>query len=114
MTQKAATTHTPAHVYSTHGPVEVKWRKELEGGALGLCHQSERYIEICSDGAPETLRVTLWHEVMELILWDSGLHYLIKGNVKEALCDAVGSYMAAAERSGALTLKEIKKNGSTP
>ena len=97
-----------------HGPVPVLYKKGLDNGeALGLCYHTHRRIEVEVDASEDTVRATLWHEVMEMALWDSGLHYLLTGDLKEAVCDVVGNYMAAAQKAGYITMRD-NTNGRAP
>jgi hypothetical protein len=108
--RKALRTHQiPKTLWTAQGTVPVLHHPILQSEeAFGLWRMDKRVVEIDSDCAPATQLTTLGHEMMEMILWDSGLHYLLEANLKEALCDAVGGYMAGAILAGHLTLQDPK------
>lgn len=94
----------PTKLWSAQGCVTVVLDPQLVAreGALGLWEGHPRRVSVATgpDIGPEIQWTSFWHEVVEMILWDSGLHYLLQGDLKEAVCDAVGAYLAGATLAG--------------
>lgn len=93
----------PSFFHSLIKEVPVFGLKKLnkKHGVLGRVQRhSSRQIQIDTSQDPEAQRQAFWHEVMHLFLWDSGLLNLINNKQEEFLCDAFGSYMAAAMERG--------------
>lgn len=61
-----------------------------------------RTIDVESDAGKETQLQTFWHEVTHVALWDGGCHDALTHEQREAVCNAMGTYMAAAMIGGYL------------
>jgi hypothetical protein len=96
----------PEAVYSSQGPIPVVVADDLEERrqAHGEFIASSRVIEINGEDGNATQIQTLCHEMLEVALWDSGIHNILDHNVKEAVCDAAAAYLAAAVRAGFIRL----------
>lgn len=101
----------PASVYSPLGPVPVTLATGLEGtekmSTIGQWDPLARTIKIDAETCDATKLATLYHEVCHVALWDAGV--VISDDVLESVCDAVGTYLAAATLAGYVTLKAGKK-----
>jgi hypothetical protein len=101
----AAAKRLPAFVWSAQGPLPVTVVEDLAETekAWGQFTMGERSIQLAGDASCSANRLqTLCHELIHLALWDSGVHHLLPQEVEEAVCDAVGSYLAGAARAGYL------------
>lgn len=90
----------PPSVMGPAGPVEVEVSAEIgHNGHMGVFRTAERKISIATGLKPEVAYYTLFHEVVELSLADSGLQNIIcskkQRGLKEAVCDAVALGMLA-------------------
>lgn len=69
----------------------------------GRYNYGERLIEIATDMKASAQWVTLWHEIVHVILTDAG----VRGNTltakqEEAVCDAIGTHLTAMMLHGSL------------
>lgn len=102
-TQEAPPTwpELPERIYGAAGVVEVHRSSEtFERGFLGTYQLGERQIRIASGIRPEVAYLTLYHEIVEMALSDSGLSQILDSTkklkrIKEAVCDAVALAMLA-------------------
>lgn len=96
----------PRSLWSSQGPVPVTVVKDLytKEEAFGLWDGQLRTVSIDKAGSPDTQLQTLCHELTEIVIWDSGLHNVFDGPLKEAVCDAVGTYLASAVAAGYIKL----------
>jgi hypothetical protein len=97
----------PAEVFSVLGPLPVIRNDDLveDREAFGETHFRPRTIVV--DGkksSPETRWSTLFHEMTHVALWDGGVHQSLTHEQREGVCDAMGTYLAAAVRAGFLKL----------
>lgn len=91
----------PKSVPSPLGPVPVLIDPDLlDEGNLGEFNKLDRTITVQGELKPETSWVTFWHELMHLILYDSGVQYHLSPPAQETLCDAFGTYMTVAMQKG--------------
>lgn len=101
----------PAKVYSQLGPVPVllddKIHADKKEPAFGLFSGRERSIRVDSGSSPENQLATLMHEVVHLALFDSGSNNVLTNAQAEVVCDAVGTYLAAAIVAGYLKLGRV-------
>ena len=105
----------PKAVWTARGPMPVRVVKRLavegdedgkEFRAWGAFGTGSRVIELEADASPATQWATLFHEIVEAALWDTGVHNLMPAEpLKEAVCDAIGGYLAGMVKYGGLTLK---------
>lgn len=102
----------PRSLWSPQGPVKVTQRDLSDDNLLGCWEPTDRYIAIHDGACKETKWSTLFHEITEMILWDSGLHNILPHDTKEAVCDAVGGYFAAALAAGYVKLTVPRKGQS--
>jgi hypothetical protein len=103
----------PASVPTLLGPVRVEavdWLLK-DKGALGMADFQSRILYIDSTASPQTQHHALWHEWMEFVLWDTGLHYILRKKVKEALCDAVATTMCHLDPAHILAHKAALLKG---
>ncbi len=96
----------PATLYSQLGPVKVTLRDDLleTKGAMGMWYGQQRTIDIQSGMDASATLQTLLHEMAHIILWDSGVHNLLSKKKREAVVDAVGTYLTAAVNAGNLNI----------
>jgi len=99
----------PKAVWSQQGPIPVSVKSLHDEDAWGLFHMGDRRIALHKDASRDTQYATLFHEITEVILWDSGLHNVLPAPLKEAVCDAVGTYFASALAAGYLKLSTPKQ-----
>lgn len=91
----------PTKAYSVLGPVEVR-EAPLEN-LHGRVDYVPRIITIHQGQHPATAWSTYWHEVVHLALFDAGVD--LPEKQAEAVCDALGTYFAAAVREGFIEVK---------
>lgn len=100
----------PQSAFSIFGPLPVTRTEGLEDGkALGLVTFTHRTIAVESDAAPIVQLQAYWHEVTHVALWDAGCHNTLSHDQNEAVCDAVGAYLAAASAAGYVVTRNIKQ-----
>lgn len=96
----------PATVYSQIGPVAVSLDDRIHADkkepAFGLFCGRTRTIKVDSGSAPEIQLATLMHEVTHLALFDAGANNVLTATQAEVVCDALGTYLAAAVLAGYL------------
>lgn len=96
----------PKALFSVLGPVPIEMAPDLDGGdALGVFDERTRKILIERDMPKTTQWSTLLHELCHLALWDGGLVGRISNEQEEAICDAIGNYLAASLYAGHLLVK---------
>lgn len=101
---------TAPSVPSLLGPVPVLEGREVDDvlrrdGLLGTYNLADREIRVRSDIPDCSAYQVLGHEMMHMILGDSGISNLLAPKMEEALCDAFGTWFAVALQSGKLSLK---------
>lgn len=69
-------------------------------GALGISRFRPRDIGIDSGAGPESQWQTFGHEITHVALWDGGVHDSLSDKQIEAVCSALGTYIAAAVQAG--------------
>lgn len=96
----------PGAVWSQHGPVSVTvgavQDRTERGYTFGRISMTRREISLDEDCVPRVQWATLGHEIGELLLFDAGLPNILDECVKEAICDAIGSWIAGAVLDGSL------------
>jgi hypothetical protein len=100
---------TPAAVFSLLGPVpvSVEEARAVDGEwTLGTFDKQLRRIRLDSALVPAARLATLWHECTHVALWDAGADNSLTERQAEIVCDALGTYLAAATLAGYLTLHE--------
>lgn len=92
----------PAEVFSVLGPVPVTENPSLveKREALGLASFRPRTIQVDQGSTRQAQWQYLWHEMVHYALWDAGVTNGLSHEQEEAVCDAVGTYMAAAMLGG--------------
>ena len=92
----------PSEIYSHLGPVPVVPVENLakNENAHGVSKMLQRTIQIEPEQAPEAAWQTFFHEMAHFILWDAGLNNVLTDKQVEAICDATGTYLAAAQKAG--------------
>lgn len=98
-------TKVPGEVPSSLGPVPVEIAPFDDDHTLGEIFLKDRRIQLDTELSPEALLKTFWHEVAHLVLWDSGVHNNLSAKTEEAVCDAFGTWLAAAQRAGFIKVK---------
>ena len=96
----------PASVFTHLGPmpiVRVDVVDELNN--RGECDLSHRQIKVLTALAPIVAWQTLGHETAHAIIGDAGLDTVLTNKQTELLCDAFGTWIAAAVASGAVVLR---------
>jgi hypothetical protein len=99
----------PAAVFSLLGPVAVSVEEATATDAeltLGTFDRVKRRIRLDAALAPAARLATLWHECTHVALWDAGADNSLTERQAEIVCDALGTYLAAATLAGYLTLNE--------
>lgn len=97
----------PGEAFSLLGSVPVT-RESLGGPqddgshTFGEYRLAERKIIIDPGLDPQRAWKTFFHEVTHLALDDSGVHYMLSAKLEEAVCDAVGGWLAGALKAGLL------------
>lgn len=93
----------PSEVFSVLGPIPVEQKDLLNDPVdpcLGKFRIGERLIFLDSSLSPASAWQTLWHEVVHVALCDAGIaDKLHKAGLEENVCDALGTYLAAATRA---------------
>lgn len=100
----------PKSVFSTLGNVRVFSDKEtakyLSGkGLIGEMSGTRRCIAVHAGLNTVAKRLVLGHELMHLVIHDSGLDQMMGEKLQEALCDAFGVWLSGAMRAGKVILK---------
>lgn len=92
----------PVEVFSLLGPVPVTDETEMEDGVndWGDTRFGARSIGVHSDASLLTQWQTLGHEIGHIVLWDGAAHQQLTEQQREAVCDALGTYIAAAVQAG--------------
>lgn len=95
--------HIPTHVPSLMGPLEVHQDPTMEERKLlGEACMRERKIRIQPSMHPLTAWQTLFHEMIHVVLFDAGVK--LAHDKEEAVCDAMGTFLAEALRGGFLAV----------
>lgn len=94
----------PTEVFSILGPVPVGLVPVIEYNEcqLGRAHFFDRTIQLKSGVHDTVLWQTLGHELMHFVLVDGGVDCLSHRKC-EAVCDAFGTWFAAAVNAGAVS-----------
>ncbi len=103
----------PASVPTLLGPVPVMavdWLLK-DKQALGMADFTARILYVDTTLNLQAQHHALWHEWMEFVLWDTGLHYILRKKVKEALCDAVATTMCHLDPAHILAHKAALLKG---
>lgn len=101
----------PSEIYSHLGPVPVIPVENLAKNdeAHGKAKFLERIIQIEPKQTASAAWQTFFHEMTHYILWDSGLQNVLEDKQVEAVCDAVGTYLAASQEAGYLKVGVPRK-----
>ena len=91
----------PSKVFSHLGPLQVAF--ELLEEDFGSVDLSTREVTLSVDQSAASSWRTYWHESVHVALWDAGVK--LNEKVEENLCDVIGTYLAAAVRSGFLKVE---------
>lgn len=105
MSRKAA---LPTTCFSLLGPLPVSFDPQLikQKDALGYIDYADRTIRIQSDLHRQAQQQAFFHEMTHIALWDAGAHNSLSKKQVETVCDAIGTYLAAAVQAGFLKVKE--------
>lgn len=87
----------PTEIPSLLGPVRVELVETIDSDdSSGEWSPIRRAIKIKA-GLPDiVMQHTLWHEIMHIILEDSGVSHALTKRQEEAVCDAYATYKVAA------------------
>lgn len=108
-TRKKKVPAIPRAAFSIFGPLPVTKVAELgKGKALGMIRFAHRTISVESDAAPVVQLQAYWHEVTHAALWDAGCHNVLTHEQNEAVCDAMGAYLAAAHIAGYVKTPDVR------
>lgn len=101
----------PTEVFSLLGPVPVTIVDTLieTDDALGVTRFQGRLIDIEEDASRETQWQTLAHEMVHIALWDGAAHQQLTNDQLELVCDALGTYIAAAVQAGFIKITVPKE-----
>jgi hypothetical protein len=96
----------PKAVWSPLGPlpVTVTTGGGLEG-AMGMFTYRSREITLDQSNGVANMWTTFWHEIIHVALYDSGVSNGLQHDAEEAICDAVGTYLAGMTLAKCLTIK---------
>lgn len=94
----------PSQVFSTLGPMPVQ-TAELDG-EMGRTNFLLRNVKLAPGMNPVSAWQTYWHEATHVALWDAGVHNALGSKVVENICDALGTYLAAAVCAGFLKVED--------
>lgn len=110
MSLKPRRANLPKSVWSFFGPLPVLSEPRLveDRGAFGITEWQPRTITVDAGGCAVTQTQTFWHEATHVALWDSGVHNVLTHQQLEAVCDALGGYLAGMQLAGCLTVRAPK------
>jgi len=96
----------PKRMFSVLGPVPVTMQADLESkeNALGISRFKSRTVQLHAGSSSETVWQTFFHEMTHVAMWDAGCHDILKHKQREAICNAMGTYLAAAVQAGYLKM----------
>ena len=89
----------PGETRSLLGPVSVEL-VDIVGDDSDTCgewNHNRRIIRIRAGLPDEVAQHTLWHEIMHMILNDSGVSHSLTKRQEEAVCDAYATFKVSAE-----------------
>jgi len=89
----------PTEVSSLLGPVKVEVVDigGDDGENCGEWHHNRRTIKVKA-GLPDSVtQHTFWHEIMHMILNDSGVSHALTKRQEEAVCDAYATFKVSAK-----------------
>jgi hypothetical protein len=91
----------PESVPSALGPVPVSVVDSIhEDGRRGEFNEEQRTLSVRADLCESMQWQTLFHEFTHIALFDGAAHELLTEKQTEAVCNAVGTALAAAIASG--------------
>jgi Zn-dependent peptidase ImmA (M78 family) len=99
----------PKAIFSQLGPVPVVATKGMleaasEERAFGRWDEINRKVEIDPSAIDAVQLATLFHEMMHVAMTDAGAVHHFTDQQQEIICDAAGTYLAAAVLAGYLKL----------
>lgn len=100
----------PKTLFSVLGPIPVALVPGLDEKekALGITRFQSREIGIQPGMTSTTQWQTFWHEASHVALYDGGVNDALTHEQEEAVCNAVGTYLAAAMQAGYITVNAAK------
>lgn len=100
----------PEVLHSSLGNLKVTYEENLdEGEDRGQALLVHRVLKVDPAMDERQQAQTFWHEAIHYALFDSGVHNVLQGKQEEAVCDAVGSFLAALMDNGQLKLLKRPK-----
>jgi len=103
----------PAAVYSMLGAVPVTLKEKIrfeKRYPFGLFRFDSRAIEVENKQCAAAQLAALCHEMTHVALYDAGVPNALSDDAVELVCDAVGTYIAAAVQAGYIKLQVPKGN----
>ena len=96
----------PMAIFSVLGAIPVSPEKKLvtKKNALGITRFMPREIGLATKMCNGTTWQTFFHEMTHVALWDAGVHDTLKPKERENVCNAMGTYLAAAMKAGYITV----------
>jgi hypothetical protein len=92
------------------GDLKVAQEASIDGGeSFGEASFRDRVIRVDATLDPNAQAQTFFHECVHYALWDSGVHNVLDRDKEEAVCDAVGSFLAKLALNGQLKLLKRPK-----
>jgi Zn-dependent peptidase ImmA (M78 family) len=93
----------PRSVFTALGPALIEVSEIADSKeSFGIWNSQVRTVTIDGASSYENQLSTLFHEMTHIALWDSGVANFVEEKQAEAVCDAVGTYLAAAVLAGYL------------
>lgn len=102
------TPRVPKALWSSLGPLPVVVTSNIPEDAMGMFTYRPRTITLDKTNGPAAMWGTFWHEATHVALWDSGIHNGLTHELEEAICDAVGTFLAGMTLAGNLTVRAPK------
>jgi hypothetical protein len=105
----------PESVPSSLGPVPVTVVESIhEDGRRGELDEEQRRISVRGGQCDAMLWQTLFHECAHLALFDGAAHEMLTERQTEAVCNTVGTWLAAAVLAGWLVVRVPDASGIAP
>lgn len=93
----------PKQVFSVLGNMPLlRGPEDCPDDAFGIFKKNDGVVAIAPDVSDRMLWPTYWHEAAHVALYDSGCENHLTNKQLEAICDAMGTYLAAMMSAGML------------
>ncbi len=91
----------PDSIFTHLGPMPVLVVERInDDERRGECDVKERVVRLAAGYDPAAQWQTLGHELTHAVLWDAGAQHSLTERQTEIVCDAVGTWLAAAVLAG--------------